>query len=65
MSKETDKKTLKEHIINAGIFYLFMCQMGATMYLLLVRIPSAPKYAVVPVALGTFISAVIAWYNRR
>lgn len=65
MTKEIQtKKTFKQHIKEAGLLYLFLSNLGATMYLVAVRIPDMPVWATAPISLGTAISAGIAWYNR-
>jgi uncharacterized membrane protein len=65
-TKETDieKKTIKQHIKSVGIFYLFLSCVGATIYMLLVKVPNAPEWVNYPILLGTTISAVVAWYYR-
>lgn len=65
MAKEIEtKKTFTQHIKEAGILYLFLCNIGASLYLLVVRIPNVPVWATYPVVIGTVISAGIAWYKR-
>lgn len=61
---ETPKKTLKEHAKEAGIFYLFLCNLLATFYLVLVTVPTAPQWATYPVAIGTAITALVAWFKK-
>lgn len=61
---EPTKKTLKMHLVDAGIFYLFLCNLLATFYLILVTVPSAPFWATYPVAFGTAITALVAWFKN-
>lgn len=60
MSKETNKKNL----LSAGILYLFLCNIIAVGYLLIVRVPSAPVWATYPIVVGVAISAGIAWFKK-
>lgn len=63
MKKET-KKTLKENLKDAGVLFLFLSQILAVGYLLLVKVPNVPAYATGVVALGVAISACITWFRR-
>ncbi len=67
MSKDKEtkqKKSLKQVFKSVGIFYIFVSCMLATVYLVLVKVPNAPSWATYPVALGTAIAALVAWFNK-
>lgn len=68
MKTTEDKKgkSIMDHAKEWGVFYLFLSNIIAVGYLLMVRVPNAPEWVNYPVALGVGISAVVAWaYNKR